>query len=270
MKLVLIAVLLLGATTNVAQQGGAADRNPQFPQPITEKDLSADIAGTLNRLAQSMGRYARDISEIPLTVESTVTTFDSSGRERRTTTSSHTMQFVRRSYGEGVVRRQLHVNKPGLHRVSLDEVNGDSATAVLALMFDNGKVSSAYRYNLVLHVVSKRLEMGITNDRPCEGFDPKERKEERLWCGEMHLVVDSETLEPLGASFTAGGFPKTFGKVRYMSFKFVEEFQKVAVEGSGVPFLLPAKVRVTYESDRGRTDIESKFSLKSNSAIEAQ
>jgi hypothetical protein len=136
-------------------------------------------------------------------------------------------------------------------------------------MFDNGTVSdfSSSRYDLIFHTLSKRLEVKIANEgRPCEGFDPSIKHDRLRFCGETHLWVDSNTLDPVEASFEAGGFPTTFGKIRYLSFKFTEQFQKVLVEGNKEPYLLPAKLVVTYESDRGKTVIESKFSVQSASA----
>jgi hypothetical protein len=263
-KHAILTLLLLATSIAVAQQdAGAGSRGDRIAQPLTEQDVSEHSADALHRIASSMGRYARDISEIPLNVDSEVLTFDATGTLREKKESSHTLQFVTRSYGQGLVKRHLRMNKTWLHRVSQDEVNGDSATAVLALLFDNGRASPAYRYNLILHSTSKRLEATITNDRACQGFDPTVRQKERNWCGETNLVLDSETLEPVNASFAAGGFPRTFGRNRYLSFKFVEEFQRIGVEDTKEPFLLPAKVLVTYESDRGRTVIESKFSVKS-------
>ncbi len=209
-----------------------------------------------------MGRYARDISEIPLKVESTVHKFDTSGNEKHTKSSSHSMQFVKRSYGDGRVSRRLEAHKAGLHRISVDEMNGDTATGLLALMFDNGALSGSNRCDLALHEISKRLEVTIRNEGPCEAFDPSVVHPSLRFCGETHLLMDSSTLEPLEASFEAGGFPAMFGKVRYLSFKFSEEFQKVSIPGNEEPFLLPKKIVVTYESGLGRTVIESAFSAK--------
>ena len=235
----------------------------QAPDSISPSgaQVSEDAAELLKRVERSMKRYGRDVSEIPLVVESRVSKFDANGKEERSTSSSHSMQFVKRSYGEDVVRRELRLHKPGLHRVSRDETNADSATALLALAFDNGRADS-YKYELITHVISNRLEVKFNNSSPCAAFDPSDEQHERRWCGETHLLLDSVTLDPISASFEAGGFPGTFGNIRYHSFKFTEEFQKLSIKGSSVPFLLPARMVVTYESDKGRMVTESKYSVK--------
>lgn len=207
-----------------------------------------------------MGNYARDISEIPLTVQSTVTRFDRNGKQRSSNTATHSMQFIRRSYNGGEVTRRLHAHKPGLHRISKDELNGDEATAVLALIFDNGTPSAAYRYDVTEHVVSKRLEVNLGDSGECRAFDPM-IVDHRKWCGGGHLLLDSSTLVPLTATFKAGGFPQTFDNITYLSFSFKEEFQTVPVEASAQPLLLPAIIVLNYESDKGRTVVESRFSL---------
>ena len=268
MKLAIVTVVLLAATSGVAQQEPrrTASQREKHPQPISAQEVSQHAEDVLKRVAESMGRYARDISEIPLNVESTVSKFDRSGNQKRRQSSSHTMEFVKRSYGQGEVRRRLRESKPGLRRVSKDELNGDLAIAVLALAFDDGSVSPAYRYELIFHTVSELLEVKVTDNRRCEGFDPN-AADERRWCGEARLMIDAATLDPVSASFEAGGYPRTFGKVRYLSFRFVQEFQKVANEGSSEPFLLPKKVSVTYESDEQRTIIESKYSAERPKSI---
>lgn len=211
-------------------------------------------------VARTMGNYARDISEIPLTVQSTVTRFDSNGKQRSSNTSPHSMQFIQRSYNGGEVTRRLQAHKPGLHRISKDELNGDEAAAVLALIFDNGRASDGYRYDVTEHVVSKRLEVTVSDSGECQAFDPM-IVEHRKWCGGGQLLLDSSTLAPLNATFKAGGFPQTFGNVTYLSFGFEEQFQTVAAESGTEPLLLPARIVVTYESDQGRTVIESRFSV---------
>jgi hypothetical protein len=223
-------------------------------------ELSADPAQVLAVVARTMGDYARDISEIPLTVETTVTKFAPGGRQRSTSTSPHSMQFVKRFYNGGQVTRNLQARKSGLHRVSKDEVNGDEATAVLALIFDNGKVSNTFGYDFTEHVISKRLDLKITDIGECHAFDPM-IVDHRKWCGEGHLLLDSSTLAPLSATFKAGGFPQAFGNVRYLSFSFEEEFQTVPFDPGSEPLLLPARVVLTYESDKGKTVIESSYSL---------
>lgn len=204
-----------------------ATQQVQAPDAISPSgaQMSEDAAELLKRVERSMKRYGRDVSEIPLVVESRVSKFDANGKEERSTSSSHSMQFVKRSYGEDVVRRELRLHKPGLHRVSGDETNADSATAVLALAFDNGRAPGSYDYELITHVISKRLEVKLNNSSPCAAFDPTDEQHERRWCGETHLLLDSATLDPISASFEAGGFPRTFGNIRYHSFKFTEDFR---------------------------------------------
>lgn len=265
MKASLVTVLLVAASASVAQQGQfATHRDETQSQSLSAEELSDD-AGALKWVAQSMGRYARDISEIPLHVESTVYEFDANGNEKHRRSSSHSMQFVKRTYADGRVSRQLEAHKRGLHRVSVDEMNGDSATGLVAVLFDNGALSGSITCDLVLHKISKRLEVKIRNEGPCEAFDPSVTHPSLRFCGETHLLMDSSTLEPLEASFEAGGFPATFEGIRYLSFKLKEEFQKVSMPENENPFLLPAKIMVTYESERGKTVIESKFSVKSRS-----
>jgi hypothetical protein len=258
----LLAAVLLFATNTLAQQSVLTADSAAQPKPLSAQQLSESPTDALNRVSRSMGRYARDVSEIRLNVQTAVRELDTSGNEKSRKTSSHFMQFVKRSYTKGSVLRRLQVRKHGLHRVSADEMNADSATALLSLLFDKGAVSGSNAYNLVLHTLSRRLEVKIVDGRLCEGFDPSVVPDTRSFCGETILSLDSTTLDPIAASFNANGFPRIFGKVRYNSFAFTEEFQKVLVEGSAEPFLLPARVVVTYETDAGRTVVESTYSLR--------
>jgi hypothetical protein len=259
-----LALVLLSSAQSVPSRRTAneweAEAGARFSASESEQ-AQGNGEEMLRRIAKSMGHYARDISEIPLQVETKVSKTDTGGREKRSESSTHSMQFIRRSYGDGQFTRHLQAHKAGLHRVSKDELNADSAVGVLALMFDNGAASNTRAYDITEHAKSKRLELKIVDTGPCEGFDPNEVRE-RKWCGEAQLFLDRDTLEPLSASVTAGGFPFTAGKVRYKSFHFDEQFQSVNVGGSKEPFLLPAKVVVTYETDNERTVIEGKYAVK--------
>jgi hypothetical protein len=250
-RVIVAAVLLLLACSLPQELISSAGQVPDHSQELLEQ------------VAHSMGRYARDLSELPLNVVSTISRFDSNGTEKHQHSSSHSMQFVKRSYADGKVIRRLEAHKRGLHRVSSDEVNGDSATGLLALLFDNGKISGAYRYDLIEHLKSNRLEVKIADVGPCQGFDPTVVRE-RQWCGVMDLLLDGTTLEPIRASFKAAGFPKIFNGIRYLSFDFVEEFQTIPMKGNSAPFLLPLKTVVHYDTERERTTVESTFSAVLN------
>ncbi len=213
------------------------------------------------QVAQSMKRYARDISEIPIQVEATTSYYDKQGKLKKTKKTTHTMQFVKRYVKGGKVVRELTWKRPGLHWVSKDEANADSSTSLMALLFDNGVLDSSHTYNLTVHTVSKRVDVRIGHTKACEPFDPM-NVHKRLWCGDANLELNLDTMMPLKASFDEGGLPHQFDSALFKSFHFDEEFQMVPIAGSSEPLLLPAKIVVSYETDRGKTTVESHYSIR--------
>ncbi len=214
----------------------------------------------LQRVAQSMKRYARDISEIPIQVSVTTSHYDQHGTLKKQRITSHSMQYVKRFVSGDRVVRDLTWKRSLFRGVTTEEANADSATSLFALLFDNGQTDNSHTYSLISHPSNNTLHVHIGHRIGCEPFNPMDVKQ-RLWCGEADLQLAADSLVPLRGSFDESGLPHDFDGTVFRSFHFDEEFQFVSVEGSREPLLLPAKVVVEVQTDRGKTRVESRYSV---------
>ena len=81
----------------------------------------------------------------------------------------------------------------------------------------------------------------------------------KRWCGSSQVVFDREPLVPRLATCTAAGLPLVGPKDTLRAYRAELGFQLIALPGDSRPLLLPQRIVATYESDRGRTVVQSDY-----------
>lgn len=219
--------------------------------------FTAAPGSALESAASAMHRLLRDSTEIPLQVRSTVEFYDASGRLKKSKRTEHRFQItaIKRS-DQGVTYNFVlkKINKA----VFAELVDTDSVLFTNVLLFSFP--TSDEHFDVSSEPTSTTLTVSFTAPTDCTEFEV-EKGEFRLkrWCGSSQVVFDREPIVPRHATCTAAGLPLAGPKDTLRAYRAELDFQLVSVPGDSQPLLLPGRIVATYESDRGRTVVQSDY-----------
>lgn len=224
-------------------------------------------ASLVQRVAAAMRQSVRDAVEVPFDVRSTIRRYDSQGTLRKTSARKHHLQITGEKLGvrsiEGLHMRMRHINRGDF--ALLRDADVIAIVPGLAVAFAGAE--EPRDLELEAKQEDKRIVVTYRVTHACKafGFDDKEKLVRGKLvlvesCGSGKVVVDAATLRPVRADFEAAGLPVTSGKETLQAFHAEEEFQAAAT-ATGAPLLLPKRVRMVYDTDRGRIEVESEFTV---------
>jgi hypothetical protein len=210
---------------------------------------------TLESAASAMHRLLRDSTEIPFQVRSTVEFYEPSGRLRDSRRSEHHFQIVAIKHSDQGVTYRFVLKKLSKH-ISDELANTDATVIMTVVAFSSAAAGGLYQ----LSTAPSRLTVTYNATSNCASFALHKGKF-RLneWCGSGEASFDPEPLVPRHVNFAAAGLPLAGPKDSLRAYRAELDFQLVSVPGDARPLLLPQRIVATYESDRGRTVVQSDY-----------
>jgi hypothetical protein len=211
----------------------------------------------LESAASAMHRLLRDSTEIPLLVRSTVEFYDASGRLRKSKRTEHRFQITAIKHSDQGVTYNFVLKKVD-KAVFADLVDTDSALFANLLLFSFP--TSDEHFDVSSEPTSTTLTVSVSAPADCTEFEVEKGKFRlKRWCGSSQVVFDREPLVPRHATCTAAGLPLAGPKDTLRAYRAELDLQLITLPGDSRPLLLPQRIVATYESDRGRTVVQSDY-----------
>jgi hypothetical protein len=232
-----------------------------YPAPQT---APAPEGLTLAKLESAIKTYFRDSAEFPLHMETALVATDASGRVRQRKTGKADYDF----HGYNPRSR----NAAG-HLYGSSSTMGAARNVMLATMlpFTVFDVDAAEHSPLKVSdsdAAGRLLTATIPQLPECAEFQwSAKHSAPGLICGASEFQLQKDDLELQRFSFDAGGLPvsadvKPFGRCQLRRYHIEEEFQKTFLAGDPKPFLVPKRVEVTIDTDKGTVVESSLFSVR--------
>ncbi len=233
-----------------------------FPQ------TAATPALTLAELANATRTYLRDSAEFPLDMHLTLSAVSTSGRVIKADTAEGRYDFhgynPRSEHGSAsfriTTRGMFHSAKPMV---------APARNSFLAAILPNTVLfkSAADRYSLetVPSQNALLLTVRVSPLSACTEFKWADQyNAPDTICGISEFQLQKDDMSLRHFSFEAGALPvvaevKPFGKCQLRRYHLEAEFQKVTLPNDPKPFLVPAHVDVTVETDKGRLLMTADF-----------
>ena len=223
---------------------------------------------TVAELANAAKIYLRDSAEFPLDMHLTMSAVSTSGRVIKADTAEGRYDFhgynPRSEHGAASFR----VTTKGMFH-SAKPMVAPARNSFLAAILPNTVLfkSAADRYSLEM-VPSPNpllLTARVLPHSPCTEFKwAGEYNAPETICGSSEFQLQKDDLSLRHFSFEAGALPvladvKPFGKCQLRRYHLEADFQRVTLPNDPKPFLVPAHVDVTVETDKGRLRMTTDF-----------
>lgn len=208
---------------------------------------------TFEQLAKASKIYFRDSAEFPMRMSLEFTAIDSAGKTRKHKTGKFDYDF----HGYNPRSEQANLNMRGPR--SAVKAGASTGLAVLlpvSVLFNKGE--AGYRFT---------AKDGIAPDLLSAKLIPVETCLPAKWsidsyllnqsCGSLELEVTKNGFELKHYHFETNGLPVQ-GKIDYLGPATVNrlyvdaDFQQVQIPSDPKPFLVPKRVTVTVETDKGK------------------
>lgn len=222
---------------------------------------TAPVQPTLAQLTPAIRSYFHDSAEFPLEMEIRVVATNSAGRVAEKKSGKGRYNF--RGYNPRAENAQ------SVMRISKSLVSAalNSSTAI-SLPISVLSKELGERYSL--EVSEKESAGGLLTVKipqlpECSEFkwSPEETLPESL-CGASQFQIQKDDSSLQHFSFDAVGLPlstvvKPFGRCQLLRYLVEVQFQKVMLPGDPKPFLIPQRVEVKIDTDKGEVVISSQF-----------
>jgi hypothetical protein len=230
-----------------SRPGGAPAENPTFAQ------LASAVRVTL-----------RDSAELPMKMNVTTVATDSSGRVRKQKTGSYEFDFHgfnprsgQSGYdfrgSRGTIRAAVSTMQ---FTVAPSMINAQDAEKTFSLQIDRGTEPAA------------PVAVKLKTVNACEPFQwSAENQLPKSYCGDIDFEFSRDDLTMRSFVFRSGGLPasakvESLDSVTVLGYRMAATFQKAGLRGDPQPFLIPVRVTVTIETDKGRIETTSLFALR--------
>ncbi len=218
----------------------------------------------LESIAASAKSYLRDTTEVPLKVATTTEEYDTGGKLRKTRHDSHSFTIVQARPDEYKARSS--VSAGGFvfhHRSMIEQVDADITAMAAGMLLRPGNREN-FDYGVSPPGKGPLFRLRYRSNRPCSFEINGRHLKLDNWCGSGEYAAEPRTYALQHFTFEAAGTPVLEGKA-LKSYRVEETFQTVSVPGADKPFVIPKTITVTYESDKGKTVLNSAFTLQPDS-----
>lgn len=212
-----------------------------------------------SEIQKRMHDYLRDITELPLTVNSEVTVSD---RSETTTEQKHSAHRLTYEAGSSP-RKKAGVERIGESKAGSWEVHADVGVFATAYVFLPDQWSKAYEHSsskregdtvLITYRSREECSPWKKNWLGWHGFKFVE------WCGAGELRLKADDLTPLEASFTGSQVAPDLGSSDAPSYLYTMTFQRVALPGNVNLFIVPRDVTLTVRYKEHRVVVHNSYS----------
>jgi len=218
---------------------------------------------TFEQLAKASKIYFRDTAEFPMRMSLDFSAVDSSGKMRKHKTGKFDYDF--HGYNPRAERANLDMRGPG-SGLKAGVSAGVAVLLPISVLFSNA--DAGYRFT---------AKDGDAPDLMSAKLIPVETCRSAKWsvdsyllnqtCGSWELEVTKNEFELRHYHFETAGLPAQ-GKIDYLGSATVyrlyvdADFQQVQIPSDPKPFLVPKKVLVTVETNKGKLLIAGEFTPK--------
>jgi hypothetical protein len=218
---------------------------------------------TFDQLARASKIYFRDTAEFPMRMSLDFSAIDSRGKMRKHKTGNFDYDF----HGYNPLSQKAHLSMHG-PRSGLKAGASAGVAVVLPISVLYTNAEDYYRF-----VSAEGSAPGLLSAK----LTPVETCLKAQWsvdtyllnqtCGSWELEVTKDELELRRYHFETAGLPAQ-GKIDYLGSATVNrlyvdaDFQEVQIPSDPKPFLVPKKVLVTVETDKGKLLITGDFTPK--------
>jgi hypothetical protein len=222
---------------------------------------TAPAQPTLAQLTPAIRSFFHDSAEFPLEMQVSVVAVNSAGRVVEKKSGKGRYNFRGYNPHTGRSQSEMRISKSVVPAVW----NNFVAIALPSnvLFNDAGKAYS-------LEVSEKESAGGLLTAKVpqlpgCSEFTwlPEETRPETL-CGASQFQIQKDDSSLQHFSFGAGGLPlatvvKPFGRCQLLRYLVDVQFQKIVLSNDPKPFLIPQRIEVKIDTDKGEIVIDSHF-----------
>jgi hypothetical protein len=234
--------------------------------PVRAK--AADDAVTFAELSKAAKVYLRDSAEFPLSTKVEVTFTDLTGHVRRHKAGTYKYDF----HGYNVRSSTGKVDLEGSWRTVLSGSTLRKAAIATSIapillgvvLFPDTEKNATILQGAFPDLVSVTIKPG----GECDPFQwENERYASHSFCGSYELQLGKDDLMLKHFAFDASRLPApadmdVLGRATISRYRSEMEFQKVFLPGDPKPFLVPKRVIVTVETDKGKLVATSNYTLR--------